>query len=227
MEAIWINVNSQSQTWLVACVYRPLDKYSFYGLFNETLEKVWLTRKNLLVMGDLNSDMLFKGKAKEEKYLGRRLRNILTTYSLKNVIKEPTRIAENTQTLINLIITSHPENINVTGVSHLGISDHSLVYANLRMRREKKKLITKTINNYKNFNSEQFRSDIECAPWSVCEVFNDIDGQVWAWQHLYQNIKQQHISTRKVRSGEHKLPWINKSIRKEQNKLYKLLNTQG
>ena len=28
-------------------------------------------RKNLLVMGDLNSDMLFKGKAEEEKYLGR------------------------------------------------------------------------------------------------------------------------------------------------------------
>ena len=88
-------------------------------------------------MGDLNSDMLFKGKAEEEKYLGRRLKKILTTYSLKNVIKEPTRIAENTQTLIDLIIASHLENINVTGVSHLGISDHSLVYANLRMRREK------------------------------------------------------------------------------------------
>ena len=71
MDIIWINVNSQSQTCLVACVYRPPDKYSFYGLFNETLEKVWLMRKDLLVMGDLNSDMLFKGKAEEEKYLGR------------------------------------------------------------------------------------------------------------------------------------------------------------
>ena len=46
--------------------------------------------------------MLFEGKAEEEKYLGRQLRNILTTYSLKNVIKEQTRIAENTQTLIYL-----------------------------------------------------------------------------------------------------------------------------
>ena len=40
-------------------------------------------RKNLLVMGDLNSDMLFEGKAEEEKYLGRQLRNILTTYELE------------------------------------------------------------------------------------------------------------------------------------------------
>ena len=71
MEGIWINVNSQSQIWLVACVYRPQDKYLFHSLFYETLEKVWLTRKNLLVMGDLNSDMLFKGKAEEEKYIGR------------------------------------------------------------------------------------------------------------------------------------------------------------
>ena len=30
-----------------------------------------VNEKNLLVMRDLNSDMLFKGKAEEEKYLGR------------------------------------------------------------------------------------------------------------------------------------------------------------
>ena len=36
-----------------------------------------VNEKNLLVMGDLNSDMLFKGKTKEEKYLRRQLRNIM------------------------------------------------------------------------------------------------------------------------------------------------------
>ena len=143
---------------------------------------------------------------------------MLSTYSLKNVIREPTRISQNAQTIIDLIITSHPENINTTGVSHLGISDHSLVYANLRMRKVKKKLMTATINNYKNFNTSQFKRDIECAPWSVCEIFTDIEDQVWAWQHLYQNIKQQHISTRKVRNREQKLPWITKDIKKELNK---------
>ena len=46
---------------------------------------------------------------------------------------------------------------------------------------------------------------------------------MWAWQHLYQNVKQQHISTRKVRNREQKLPWITKDIKKELNKRHKLL----
>ena len=48
---------------------------------------------------------------------------------IKCVIKEPTRISENVQTLIDLIIVSNPDKVTNTGVSHLGISDHSLVYA--------------------------------------------------------------------------------------------------
>ena len=51
MEGIWINVKSQSQTWLVACVYRAPDKCLFYGLFNDILEKVWLTRKKPISHG--------------------------------------------------------------------------------------------------------------------------------------------------------------------------------
>ena len=29
--------------------------------------------------------------------------------------------------------------------------------------------------------------------WSVSEIFDDIDHQVWAWQHLYQEIVSDHI----------------------------------
>ena len=88
-------------------------------------------------MGDLNSDLLYRGRTTQESYLGRRLQRILSTYGLKCVIKEPTRISENAQTLIDLIIVSNPDKVTNTGVSHLGISDHSLVYANVRMRKKK------------------------------------------------------------------------------------------
>ena len=142
---------------------------------------------------------------------------------MKCVIKEPTRISDVAQTLIDLIIVSHPEKITTAGVSHLGISDHSFVYANFRMRKEKSSLMTKTINNYRTFNQQKFRNDIESAPWSVCEIFDDIDDQVWAWQHLYQEIVSDHIPTRQVRTRKNKLPWITNEIKKEQNKRYRLL----
>ena len=97
------------------------------------------------------------------------------------------------------------------------------MYANLPKRKEKSPLIIKTINNYRAFNQQQFRNDIESAHWSVCEIFHDIDDQVWAWQHIYQGIVSVHIPTRQVRMRKNKLPWITNEIKKEQNKRYRLL----
>ena len=198
IEGIFINVKSQSQTWLVASVYRPLDNYAFYDKFNDMLETIWSSRKDIIIMGDLNSDLLYRGRTTEESYLGRRLQCILSTYGLKCAIKEPTRISENVQTLIDLIIVSNPDKVTNTGVSHVGISDRSLVYANVRMRKEKQQLVTKTVKNYSKLDSQRFKADIESAPWSVCEVFDDLNDQVWAWQHMYKQIASEHIPTRKI-----------------------------
>ena len=187
------------------------------------LEKVWSTRKNIVIMGDLNSDLSFERNEDAESYFGRRLLCILRSYGMKCVIKKPTRICDVAQTLIDLIIVSHPEKITSAGVSHLGISDHSFVYANLRMRQEKSPLMTKTINNYRTFNKQKFSYDIENGPWSVSAIFDDIDDQVWVWQHLYQSIVSDHISTRQVRRRKNQLPLITNEIKKEQNKRYRLL----
>lgn len=168
-------------------------------------------------MGDLNSDLSLKSHEDAQSHLGRRRLRILRSYGMKCVIKEPTRISDVAQTLIDLIIVSHPEKITTAGVSHLGISDHSFVYANLRMRKEKSSLMIKTINNYRTFNQQKFRNDIESAPWSVCEIFDDIDDQVWAWQHLYQEIVSDHIPTRQVRTRKNKLPWITNEIKNKTN----------
>ena len=160
IEGIFINVKSQSQTWLVASVYRPPDNYAFYDKFNDMLEKIWSSRKNIIIMGDLNSDLLYRGRTTEESYLGRRLQRTLSTYGLKCVIKEPTRISENAQTLIDLIIVSNPDKVTNTGVSHLGILDHNLVYANVRMRKEKQQLVTKTVKNYSKLDSQGFKAGL-------------------------------------------------------------------
>ena len=49
--------------------------------------------------------------------------------SLHKLINEPTRITEKTSTTIDLIFANEPDKIVCSGVSHVGISDHSLIYA--------------------------------------------------------------------------------------------------
>ena len=131
IEGVWINVLCQSQTWLLACIYRPPDNGAFFDAFNKVLEKVWVKRKNILLLGDYNSDFLFRGKTKEQIANGKRLKQIFSAYGLKNIVKEATRISETTQTLIDLIAVSDISKITSHGVAHLGISDHSFIYANL------------------------------------------------------------------------------------------------
>ena len=59
----------------------------------------------------------------------RKLLHLFEQFDMHNIIDEPTRETPKTKTLIDLIVTTKPELINIKGVTPLGISDHSLIYA--------------------------------------------------------------------------------------------------
>lgn len=58
----------------------------------------------------------------------RKLLTITDVYGLQQLITEPTRITETSATLIDLIFTNCPDKVLCSGVRHIGISDHSMVY---------------------------------------------------------------------------------------------------
>ena len=58
LEAIWTEVISISQRLLVGCVCRPADCADFFGEFHSVVEKMWQSKKNVVVVGDLNADQL-------------------------------------------------------------------------------------------------------------------------------------------------------------------------
>jgi hypothetical protein len=55
-------------------------------------------------------------------------KTIYEAYQLSQLITEGTRITNRSCTLIDHYVTSMPEKINLSGVTHTGISDHSLIY---------------------------------------------------------------------------------------------------
>ena len=54
--------------------------------------------------------------------------DILELFQMKQVIADPTRITSTTASLLDIIATNTPDKVKESGVIHLGISDHSLVY---------------------------------------------------------------------------------------------------
>ena len=159
-EAAWINIVTRSQTWLLGVVYRPPKDTAFYDKLDRVLEKVWLKRRNVTMLGDFNYDLYMKGKSKDDTYYGRCLLKVLNSYGQTNIITQPTHIDRTTQTLIDLIIVSDVNKVISKGVAHASISDDSIVNANIKISRDKVKPIVKTVKDFKNINEDQFKDDI-------------------------------------------------------------------
>ena len=50
------------------------------------------------------------------------------THALEQIITRPTRVTDQTATLIDHIYTNSPDNVSQSGVIDLGLSDHDLIY---------------------------------------------------------------------------------------------------
>ena len=157
-----------------------------------------MRRKNILLMGDFNADLLSESYS-ELNSEGKRFSKILASFDLHNVIAQPTRITSSSNTLIDLVITSNTSKIVNSGVYDPGMSDHCLVFAVVKFKRDKvppKIIITR---NYKQVDTKALQQDMENAPWSVINIFDDIDDAAYAFNTLYNNIIKAHIPERKVK----------------------------
>ena len=76
---------------------------------------------------------------------------LASIYPFEQMIEEPTRITATSRTLIDLAFCNKPELITMSGVDHLGISDHSLIYVGRK--------ISISRNEPKIIRSRQFKHD--------------------------------------------------------------------
>ena len=106
-------------SFLLCTVYRsPATPVSFWENLNISLEKAYESNKNIIIVGDLNQDLLNDSS--------NHLRNIMAINTLTNVINKPTRMTNNTATLLDPILVS--DHINVKQADTIdvesNISDH-------------------------------------------------------------------------------------------------------
>ena len=114
----------RAKPFVVSTWYRPPNSSSeLFGDFEAFVGRLDSEGKEYYIMGDLNCNMLPTSCINVNTQT---LLNIADIYNLKQLIREPTRITPSSSTLIDLIFTSHLNNISCSGVSHISISDHSL-----------------------------------------------------------------------------------------------------
>lgn len=220
LEMLWIECTVKSQKILVSCLYQPpRNKKTFLAKFDQIMDVVNQKRTNFAILGDFNIDLISDNNSVYQFNI------LLKKHRLCNIVKEPTRITENSTTLIDhIIIPKHCDSkIKNTHAIDLGLSDHHIIYCTIDILKKRSKPIYQTIKNYKNVDVKQLKHDIRSAPWHICDIFDDVDDIVSTWEELYKSVVNAHVKERKVKLRANSHPWMNSAIRKQLNNRYKLL----
>ncbi|MEM6812728.1 MAG: endonuclease/exonuclease/phosphatase family protein, partial [Pseudomonadota bacterium] len=123
VENIWIEINiPKSANILPGVYYRPPNTSKFFSkdfdnILNETLRSATDEQKEIILMGDLNVNYLSKSDNKNFKEL-------LSLCGLTQLINVPTRVTQDSKSLIDIIATNNESSIVSTNVFPLSIGDH-------------------------------------------------------------------------------------------------------
>ena len=134
-------------------------------------------------------------------------------YQLDQLINKPTRVTKKSSTLTDLVLTTMKENISASGVIHVGMSDHSLVYAVRKYVILKHKPTVREVRDYKLFNSDGFLWDLAKMPWHDINQYSN-PNECWrVWKSFFNDTLNMHAPIQHKRVNGNSVPWITPEIK--------------
>ena len=135
----------------------------------------------------------------------------MQSFHLNQLIDCHTRVTETSSSLIDLIITNS-NHIMSSGVIDIGLSDHSLVYAIRKFKREKSGAKTITLRSFKNFVENDFLQDLRSQDWSFIDNCSDVDVICDQFNTLVTSILDKHAPLKTHRVRNNQAPWISEEF---------------
>ena len=207
--------NNKSRFLVCACYRSPgkCKESDFLAELAIASESMFRSRKELLLIGDMNMDMYVN--TGEGRTTNRNLVDFCSRYCLVNKVSEPTRVTDKSKTLIDVALASHQERYSTVGSLHLGVSDHDLVYVIRKNKLARPKLRLIEYRSMKFFDHSKFLLDLNKVPWGSAFLYDDADDTWNYWSALYKDILDQHAPIKRKWVRGDQLPWITPQIQRE------------
>ena len=172
ISCLWLEISpAKSKPFLVGSMYRPPDsRVEFNDRFEEFIDSLLNEDKEFILLGDFNKDLL---NIDTEREWG----NFTTSLGLTQLVNEPTRVTNTSQTLIDHIYTNTEENIQRVHVERLCLSDHYGVFCNRKSQSNISKNSHQiiTYRSFRNFEENRFLNYLYSVPWEIIEQFDNLD----------------------------------------------------
>ena len=164
-------------------------------------------------MGDFNINLLSSETCKYAQNFSLSLQSV----NLLPTIDKPTRVYNNSATLIDNIFVNNLENDCVSGNIVSDLSDHYTQFCIVRLSRDKVKPHKSVTRDYSRFSEARFSKELSKIDWKhpVSEKNNNVDQSFSAFYSKLNKTIDKHapikpLSTRKAK--QRTKPWITKGL---------------
>ena len=204
LEVMWLEIKiTNSKPWFIGIMYRPPNsKLDFFQKLEDNLERVLDISRNVTLIGDFNCNVSSKNP------LSDKIKSLCVDLQLQQLIDAPTRVTNNSSTCIDLILLPQEKTDFQSGVISIGISDHSLIYVNLKERIRGNKAHFSYFRSFKNFDKLKFQSDGSEMSWE-CNTDNNNVEHLWDdFKTKFLKLCNAHAPKVSVRKKRKCSPWI-------------------
>ena len=211
IECVWLEIlPTNSKSFLIGNIYRhPNETVHWNEEFDNHLDKVLGCEKEIYLMGDFNRDLM-------QDNIKQSWLEYMESFGLHQIVNMPTRVTDQSATLIDHIYSNTYANILTSVVPKLGLSDHFPIFVSRKTNGAsdvKNTHYTISYRSYKNFDENKFIDELQSTPWDIIKVFDDVNDIVETWSSLFCDIVDKHLPLRQHRVKRKQQPkWLTADI---------------
>ena len=229
-ESVFVEIETKPRNTIVGCIYRPPN--SNLEKFNESMENILrnisLRKRDIYILGDFNINLLNSDThSNTSDFI-----DMMFSTSFLPLINRPTRISDNSATLIDNIYTNHRFNSGtyMSGILPSDISDHFTIF---HLIKTDKSIWQNTDHStYKRIVNETtieaFKNNLKCTNWDIFNESDDANNAYVKFMKIFTDLHDSTFPLKKTKplKDTPKKPWITPGLLtsiKQKNYLYKKL----
>ncbi|CAB4022732.1 excitatory amino acid transporter 1-like [Paramuricea clavata] len=194
----------------VCICYRPPDCNLFFDHFDILLNNLREASNRICIIGDFNMPHINWNTVVNitNSANGNRFCDLIQLNFLTQVVCEPTRKSNGSQSTLDLVFSNHPDDIcNVKVEANLVTSDHSVVSFDILTKVQRVKKISRNVYNFKKADLEGLKLALQCIPWETAMFEDDIESSLVCWQDLVLTCIDEYVPKIIIRDSN-RPPWI-------------------
>ncbi|KAG6454220.1 hypothetical protein O3G_MSEX008573 [Manduca sexta] len=210
LEQLWLEVQLPNATLAVGTAYRP-ESVGVSDALDAISESIHsMARCNYTcILGDLNIDLSRSDSIKAQELI-----NFCKQHNLEQLIKEPTRITDDSETILDVVMTDSIARCRHVHVIHNRcLSDHAMVLVDFDIKKPK---LTKRVRSQRNLNDldlELFRADLQLIPWESINTLDHVDEMLESFNIYLLTLFDVHAPIKNIVYKSKPKPWITSLIK--------------